>query len=521
MEEIFFNRFYPSYERKIFTNRVVELNLLGKTLINIKHSIKSHKTIIGLRKIGKTSLIKEFIYQKRKEKIGYVNLQEIMGVPESFCLKLVSHIIYSIFKEKELVLDYNELLEKSTTNNIKSLTKFLTRYLSVMQQKKIDYSNLIKLSFDFMEELAEEIGPLLIFLDEFQEVLYLNKIQGIHNILAVLRPFLENSRKVNYILSGSSVSLIEKSILNKDSPLFNLSERITLKRFTKQDSLKLMIKILGKEVVHYNDLIFYYTQAHPYYLAKFCEHLRDHYKEINEFNIKRSYLYILLNKDGMLYSLFSYVYDTSLEKVSGHILIKSILSVLSLEEGLTLSEISEKVNRKPGQVKKSLEELKEVDILTEKDGNYYFLDPIFRFWLANKEHGIKVDLIPNYRDVWSIVKQLEEKYLQASTELGKTKEYEYKVKLEKEFKIKVENYNKDNIEFDLLGKKNNVWYIFEIKHRNKPTNYQNIKKFLEKINKSEFKNKKKKLFFISKSSFTKESEKLMEKNKIILMDHLN
>ncbi|MBL7148354.1 MAG: restriction endonuclease, partial [Nanoarchaeota archaeon] len=80
--------------------------------------------------------------------------------------------------------------------------------------------------------------------------------------------------------------------------------------------------------------------------------------------------------------------------------------------------------------------------------------------------------------------------------------------------IKLENYNKDNIEFDLVGKKQGIYYIFEIKHKNKPTGYQDIKKFLEKVGNSEFKDKKRKLFFISKSDYTKEAEKLIEKNKI-------
>ena len=109
--------------------------------------------------------------------------------------------------------------------------------------------------------------------------------------------------------------------------------------------------------------------------------------------------------------------------------------------------------------------------------------------------------------------QLQEKYLRTSTELGKAKEYEWKFKLEKEFDLNLENYRKE-VEIDLVGKKNNIYYIFEIRHRNKPVGYKDVEEFLKKVDKSEFKNKMKKLFFISKAGFTDKAEKLMKEKKI-------
>ena len=76
------------------------------------------------------------------------------------------------------------------------------------------------------------------------------------------------------------------------------------------------------------------------------------------------------------------------------------------------------------------------------------------------------------------------------------------------------------IEFDLIGKKNNVWHVFEIKWRNKPTNYRDLKNFLGKIRRSEFSEKKKKLFFVSKSGFTDSARKFAEKNEIELIENL-
>ncbi len=69
-----------------------------------------------------------------------------------------------------------------------------------------------------------------------------------------------------------------------------------------------------------------------------------------------------------------------------------------------------------------------------------------------------------------------------------------------------------------MGKKDNFWYIFEIKHRNKLVSYKDVDDFLKKIKKSEFKNKKIKLFFISKSGFTEQAELLYQKSKINFLE---
>lgn len=88
--------------------------------------------------------------------------------------------------------------------------------------------------------------------------------------------------------------------------------------------------------------------------------------------------------------------------------------------------------------------------------------------------------------------------------------------LEKKFGLSLNNYQKDNIELDLIGKKNNICNIIEIKHRNQPADYEDVQNFLEKVRKSEFKDRKNKLFFISKYGFTEEAENLAKRNNISL-----
>ncbi|MCX6666414.1 MAG: restriction endonuclease [Euryarchaeota archaeon] len=119
-----------------------------------------------------------------------------------------------------------------------------------------------------------------------------------------------------------------------------------------------------------------------------------------------------------------------------------------------------------------------------------------------------------------VFSELHEKYVKASTELGKAKEYEFKVKLETKFTVPLNQYmtSDGQIEFDLVGKKKDVAYIVEIKWRNKPVNIKDILTFHTKVQKSDFESQKKRLFVLSKSGFDKKAIELAKKQNIICLD---
>ncbi|MEA3255821.1 MAG: hypothetical protein U9Q22_08315 [Candidatus Altiarchaeota archaeon] len=87
------------------------------------------------------------------------------------------------------------------------------------------------------------------------------------------------------------------------------------------------------------------------------------------------------------------------------------------------------------------------------------------------------------------------------------------------FKIGLRNYfsSDGQIEFDLVGGKNNICYIFEIKWRNKSASYRDLERFLGKVKVSEFSFQPKKLFFIPKS-FTEKALGFAQEGSIVLLD---
>jgi DNA-binding transcriptional ArsR family regulator len=195
---------------------------------------------------------------------------------------------------------------------------------------------------------------------------------------------------------------------------------------------------------------------------------------------------------------------------------REILLSLAKEHGLTLSEIARRIGKPSGEVSNYLKALLRTDLIIKEDDKYYFRDPILRFWLAETYLGAGRTKLTNKVIAEQLIHDLQEKYLAASAELGKAKEYEMKVKLEARYEIKLENYPEEG-EFDLVGKKNGTAYIFEIKWRNKPVDFNQIHDFFTKVGKSKFAKEEKRLFIVSKEGFTKNAELFGKKHGIEML----
>jgi hypothetical protein len=69
-----------------------------------------------------------------------------------------------------------------------------------------------------------------------------------------------------------------------------------------------------------------------------------------------------------------------LHRARGYGACKTVLHVLSDEEGLKLSEVARRVDRTPGSTRDYLRWLEEVDLIAVREKRYYFVDPLLRVW---------------------------------------------------------------------------------------------------------------------------------------------
>ena len=94
-----------------------------------------------------------------------------------------------------------------------------------------------------------------------------------------------------------------------------------------------------------------------------------------------SALSALLAPEGRLAKQCGFCYELRLHRARGYGALKAILEILADEEGLTLTEISQRLHRTPGSTKDYLSWLEDVDLVTAQQKHYSFTDPLLRLWV--------------------------------------------------------------------------------------------------------------------------------------------
>jgi hypothetical protein len=100
-----------------------------------------------------------------------------------------------------------------------------------------------------------------------------------------------------------------------------------------------------------------------------------------------SALAALLSPTGRLSRQCCFSYELRLHRARGYGALKAILEILADEEGLTLTEISLRLQRTPGSTKDYLSWLEDVDLVTSRQKRYSFTDPLLRVWVRLHCHA--------------------------------------------------------------------------------------------------------------------------------------
>jgi hypothetical protein len=430
--------FYSSQLQRQFTDRQRELAALSYAVEELRRGRPHHLAFLGLRKIGKTSLLKEFAFRLLTEAQPagetvlpvYVDFEEICSSPESFALRYVGHVSYWFQSKGEQIATPFLSLNSLLLNGPALMKANLETLANELARARPDRGFLLHQAFDFAEELAHKAGlRFLVMLDEFQAIHTLANFQETKDVVAVFRAHQERHIACGYVIAGSAISAMEHTLAHT-SPLFARFERLSLAPFGREDTRALVARLLAPENIE--DLpvvsaeIHRLTGGHPFYIEALCDRLRR-WRSLQDVAltvaaVKEAFAWEVLSPEGRIYDFCRYIYDISIQRARGYGALIAILQLLAEEEGLTIAEVARRQKVTAATARDYLRWLKEVDLIGERDGGHYYCDPVLRFWVANVTTGVEIVGPPRREMLEELVRRLDERYQRAATELGMAKE---------------------------------------------------------------------------------------------------
>lgn len=295
-------KFGGPVEPQLFYNREKEINFLLNRLQEIKKGVQHNYALVGPRRMGKSSILR--FLQKKLQSIGVIPLiidcegREITGHVEPTLESFLGLYGYSIinvylnsaktlekitFKTNDLltgakdkiITTMAELLGHVKTMELKTISEYLSFRIELEKTiTKPSDKMLMKLMDDTLslpEKIAQEKKRFfIVMLDEFQCTKSFNKPA---QFLDVFRRHVQEQRRVSYVLSGSSIGMMQDIL--QGSPFgghipiewVNSFDPVTAKSFLKKG-----FKTAGRKInEQVTEGIVTAVNAHPAYLNWFGE----------------------------------------------------------------------------------------------------------------------------------------------------------------------------------------------------------------------------------------------------------
>ncbi|OFW29346.1 MAG: hypothetical protein A3H97_15100 [Acidobacteria bacterium RIFCSPLOWO2_02_FULL_65_29] len=218
-------------------------------------------------------------------------------------------------------------------------------------------------------------------LDEFLELRTFESFPGLRRVLHELVDGL--AAGTNRIVLTSRYTVRALRLLRDRSARF---EVIHIPALTAEDTLDIMGPSMtlsrpadAHEAEYVARTVHALADGRPIYVRAITDELaamRDHGG-----SDAISALVALLAPEGRLARQCGFSYELRLHRARGYGALKAILEILAEEEGLTLTEISIRLQRTPGSTKDYLSWLEDVDLVTARQKRYSFTDPLLRVWV--------------------------------------------------------------------------------------------------------------------------------------------
>jgi uncharacterized protein len=351
---------------KAFYDRTEERKHLRK---NIEHTI--HTVLIAPRRFGKTSLMAQVLHENNYPSIwlDFMTVTDMNEVQQKLAHKISDLIVQITPIESKIKKIVSKYFRKLKPEIILSIPGVSIRFHPDLNPQQSITELLIEL-----DKLAGEMKKrIVIIMDEFQEI---SRIEPENNVLqASIRHAAERSSSITYLFSGSKHRPLKKIFRDKNNPLYELCEVMTIERiksehykeFINRAALKKWGYPLNESLL---ERILDHTDRYPKYVNALCGYLWSNdlaptLELVDE--LWKSYLL------GRKTDITDELSQLTLNQ-------RRLLQSLAFEPWAEVfsKDFLTKINLSQSSVQAALEILLNKGLIAEIEGKYRVLDPTIR-----------------------------------------------------------------------------------------------------------------------------------------------
>lgn len=388
-----------------FFNRARELKTLGSLVAEAKGGVRRWLALVGHRKIGKTSLLMELLRRSGAAlPMPYVDCWEVRADPLQFLgrflLVMVRTTVRHLGAEARVgpieVVDGPGLATKSVQALARlrssSIDEAVLLHESLASGRAA--SGTLRRIFDLPGRIAAETGgPVVVVLDEFQELDRLRRLRRfddrVDDVFGLLRSLWQQQEGVSYVVAGSRLSTMRQIVESEKSAFFQHFEIVDVGPFAREDSLEMIRRTPGADAELSSSptarRILDLLGDHPFYvrvvLREAAPALGDASATLAEKEqaIKEVFEATLLQEDGRL----SLLMEGRYRSVTGD--SSTLESVLrGFVDAARITDVATRLHVRTGAVSSAVKKLLGEDVIARlPDGRYGFTDPTFALWVRS------------------------------------------------------------------------------------------------------------------------------------------
>jgi Holliday junction resolvase len=377
-----------------FFDRDGELDRLRVLLASLAAGAPSWLCILGPRKIGKTSLILECARRAAGSGVTVVAVDTTEDAPPSleFFRRYALRVLDAVFaaeigeSPEALAREPNAfraaLMGAPRFGRLDATTR---RAVFALPDATLD-GGLVRQCLELPERLAAALDvPLLVAIDEFQELAALSSKRGGMEPYPVMRSVWQRHERVAYVISGSGRSMLERLVTAKSSPFFHHFSIMSLGPLPADAAVRLLVEgssrprripvALARQAVEV-------IGARPFYLQMLGDAIVGHDPPYDRSTLKAAVQDLLFSRTGRLSLYFENEFDRVVGRSTN---LASVLEALATGAA-RLADIARAIGAPPGQARGYVERLGDA-IVRRPDGLYELEDATFGLWLRWRRPG--------------------------------------------------------------------------------------------------------------------------------------